>query len=115
MKIKNNREFSVEYNYEKIAQKYSELKDIEKVAKIFNCCTRTVKRACEKQGVKILSKTSKPIVCYKKNQKIYEFDNSSQAAKKILELGLSVSKQESIRDNITRAARGKRKTAYGFI
>lgn len=110
------------YDYKEIANKYLELQNQAKTAKFFGCDTDTVRRACRNENIKILppqevnQKSLKPLACYKNNKKIYEFSNSIEASGKILKAKLaSTNNKKSIQDNITRAAKGERKTAYGFV
>ena len=103
------------YNYEEIAEKYLELLSVKDTANFFHCTADTIHKACIQEGVSILSssqinknKYGKLVIMYNKDtEKPIKVFNS------LKEAGLFLG-DKTYAFHIGKAARGKRKTAYGY-
>lgn len=110
------------YDYPVIARKYLELKSEKETVNFFDCDVQTVKVACKECGVEIYSSTevkrakySKPVAAYDKDtgKEIKSFSSVPVASLWVKEQGKSISPK--IKHKIHLAARGKAKTAYGYV
>lgn len=100
-------------DYDLILATFKELQNCEEVAKKLNCCVDSVKRIIKLQNVfpnsskAVQLKYGVPVNQYDLNDNfIQTFPSYSEAAKAI--------GKNATYGNISRAARGKRKTAYGY-
>ncbi len=110
------------YDYPIITAKYLELKSQIETANFFGCDPLTVRVACKECGVEAYSlaevnraKYSKPVAAYDKDtgKEIKSFSSVPVASLWVKEQGKSIS--PNINHKIHLAARGKNKTAYGYV
>lgn len=109
-------------DYKSIAQKYLELQNETEVASFFGCSKKTVQSACKEYNIPIKTagevtknKTGKKVAMLDKDKNVLkEFSDMSDAGRYLLELGITQSSLKNLSTGISRAAKGKRKTAYGF-
>lgn len=103
------------YDYKEIANKYKEIGAIYKTANFFGCDPDTVRKACYEYNVKILKsyEVNRCKVVMLPDNII--FNNTTEAARYILSLNKSKTKNiKSISSNIRRVCTKQRKTAYGY-
>lgn len=111
------------YDYQEIVNKYLELKNQKETAKYFNCDVNTIKRACDVYHIQCLpvGQTTKE----KFGKKVQMLDkNTFKVLKTFISLGdagrfltfdkIERTKLSTVTAHISEAARGKRKTAYGY-
>lgn len=109
-------------DYKAIAEKYQELQHETKVAAFFGCDRKTVRIACKEYNITIAQ-------CEEQNKKLFgkavdmidsngntikHFASMSDAGRYLIESGICKSKPKDASTYIGRAAKGERKTAYGF-
>ena len=113
------------YNYQKIAEKYLELKSLIDTAKFFNCDEETVRRACRANSVNLLTskevishKYSKPVSMLDKNteKELARFNSISEAANYLIKNQIAKSPERGIISHISQSIKQEynRKSAYGY-
>lgn len=110
------------YDYKEIADKYLELQNQQKTADFFNCDVATVKAACQEYNISIISAQQhakntlgKSVNMLSLDGKfLMNFHDMSDAARWLINQGISTAKVKNIATLIGRVANGKRKTAYNY-
>lgn len=104
------------YNYKEITDKYLELQSVKETAKYFSCDINTVRTACKNCQVSMLSPMEvaakahgKPIAMLDK-----QTDEILDIFPSILQASYAITKTKAGHRHISDAAKGKRKTAYGY-
>lgn len=110
------------YDYSQIAEKYMELKNLQDIAKYFNCSVDTVANACKEQKISVINA---PMASKIKNgEKVNQIDINTQeklaSYNLIKDAARAMVAQEKTtsfngtKTHISEVCRGKRKTCCGY-
>lgn len=107
------------YDYQKIADMYTETHDTIKVAKHFHCCADTVRYACKQCNVEILQSNVLSKERYSKSVCLIEkdkiFQSLHEASAWLFDNNYTTNKStQGISRHIKQVCENKEKTAYGF-
>lgn len=112
------------YNHQAILKRLQEYPFANKVAEEFGCCVDLVYDIAKKENIKLSSlsqmelrnQTKKEVYMYSKNNElITKFDAVADAARWCYENNKCATLNSGVRGHISEAARGERKSAYGYI
>ena len=108
-------------DYDLICATYEQVHNKTEVARILNCSPDSVGKILKERNIDItpssLNQKSKIVNQYNKNTKEYiqSFSGLREAARVLIDAGITTSRVEGVSSHIREAANGKRKSAYGFI
>ena len=112
------------YDYDEILNKLKEIPNSTLIAKEIGCSVDTVRMVAQKNNISLkpnltnntLKAKSKCIYQYDLNNNLIQcFESTVAASEYLYENGICKNYNSGIRAHLSEAARGKRKTAYGFI
>lgn len=108
------------YNYEEVLKKFQDGMLIKELAEYFECghdtISKIIKNSNEDTFSNSIAKSSKEIYQYTKdNIFIQKFSSRMDAARFLVEQGIVPELNTGVAGHISAAAKGTRKTAYGFI
>lgn len=108
-------------DYDLVVETYQNLHNCVKVADTLNICVDSVYDILELRGIPRIKDgslqkevLSKKVVAYKNNLPVKTFSSMSDAARYLIEEGITSSKLNGITSHISATCKGKRKTAYGY-
>ena len=110
-------------DYNLICAVYNQTKNIEKTAKICNCCADSVRNILKLNHIQTLAagevtkiETGKLISQYDLNNNYLKtFESYSEAAKWLISNNYAKGELRGVASHLRDCAKGKRKTAYSFI
>lgn len=113
---------SVIFDYDYICEIYEQTHNQVLTSQICNCCVDTVRNALRVNNINILdsnevnqASNGKPVGMYNDNQLIQSFVSIKAAAEYLCQQGISKGERRGTSTHISEVARGKRKTAYGYV
>ena len=111
-------------DYDLVVANYQELQNCKKVAEKMGICTESVSKILKNRNISIKSgqtyskeTRSKPVLMYDKSTQkfIQAFPSRAEAARWLINEGLTNCKLTTIQTHIGEVCNGKRKSAAGFI
>lgn len=112
------------YDYKTISEKYKELESETETAIFFNCDRGVVKKSCKLYNVPVKSSgqiakenNGKSIIMcdLKTHEPICSFQDMSDAARYLINQGITTADVKNISCNIGRVANGQRKSCYKYF
>lgn len=106
------------YDYDLILSQLKKGKFAREIQEEFGCDIQVIRNVAYANNIPLLNRSNvvnrQPVSCFQTNKLIKSFDSTYSAAKWIIEENFSTADIKGARAKISLAARGKRKTAYGF-
>lgn len=107
------------YDYDLILDRLQKGKFACEIQEEFGCDIQVIRNVAYTNDIPLLNRSNvanrQPVSCFQFNKLIKSFDSTYSAAKWIIEENFSAADIKGVRAKIGLVARGKRKTAYGFV
>lgn len=100
-------------DHQKIINDYNSGMNTSEIARINNCDSTSVRNVLNRAGIMLRSSYAEVIQC-DGDKEIQTFSSTGEAAKWLIENGITSAKIESIRKAIRACCQGKRKIAYSY-